>query len=339
MYEIQFHPADIRKPVRYFFLRRARARWIIALCICLALVLVAGIVLAPLGIQSLLQSSKLRRLIHVNTLHMEVLGQRAGALNLLQQRVDGSRSRQNQISLILGTPQHEGQLGDTPAPLGFQVSVPQANTALAQAARMATESQVLLTLADEVRTFADEHQETIRTVPSICPLPIGSFVLTSPFGERVSPFTSTRDFHTGLDLAAREGTAVAASGDARVVFAGRFPLSRNIRWWRYGNVVVLRHGEGFLTIYAHLQDISVKRGRQVERGTEIGTVGNTGWSTSPHLHYEVRVIRDSEDQPVPLDPRIFILDYQWTGHESVLIAARTAPMPDYDPLPSRLIHR
>jgi murein DD-endopeptidase MepM/ murein hydrolase activator NlpD len=339
MYEIQFHPADIRKPVRYFFLKRSGARWIGALLAVLTLFLAAGVVLAPLGIQSLLLSSDLRRLSHMNSLHLEVLAERIATLEQLQQRVDGARSRQEQISLILGTPQADEGLGGTPTPQGFHVSVPEANTALAMAARMSTQTQALLTLAEETRNFADERHETIRTVPSICPLPIGSFVLTSPFGERVSPFTSARDFHTGLDLAAREGTPVFASGDARVVFAGRFPRRRNIRWWRYGNVVVLRHGEGFLTIYAHLQDISVKRGNRVKRGAEIGTVGNTGWSTSPHLHYEVRVIRDSEEQPVPVDPRIYILDYQWTGHESVLIAGRTAPTPDFDPLPRRFMGR
>jgi len=339
MYEIQFHPADIRKPVRYFFLRRSAARWIFASLVVLGLFIVVGLALTPLGVQSLLLSSKLHRLNHVNALHLDVLTERLESLNRLQLRLDNARSRQHQISLILGTPQSEEGLGGTPTPQDFQVSVPEANAALARAARMSTQSQALLTLADELREFADGHQEIIRLVPSICPLPIGTFVLTSPYGERVSPFTDTKDFHTGIDLAAREGTPVLASGDARVVFAGRFPLRRNIRWWRYGNVVVLRHGDGFLTIYAHLQDIAVARGRNVKRGSEIGTVGNTGWSTSPHLHYEVRVFKEDEDQPIPVDPRIYILDYQWTGHEAVLVEARRAPMPDFDPLPSRFVNR
>jgi murein DD-endopeptidase MepM/ murein hydrolase activator NlpD len=173
-------------------------------------------------------------------------------------------------------------------------------------------------------------------VPSICPVPVGSFVLTSPFGNRVSPFTNTSDFHAGIDLAAREGVPVLATGDGRVVFAGRFPLRRNVRWWRYGNVVVLAHGDRFLTIYAHLAEIAVRRGQRVRRGEQLGTVGNTGWSTSPHLHYEVRVRGEDDSEPEPVDPRIYILDYQWTGHEEMLARSRSAPPPSFDPLPSRV---
>ena len=58
-------------------------------------------------------------------------------------------------------------------------------------------------------------------------------MLTSPFGDRISPFTNSADFHAGIDLAAREGTPILATGSGRVVFAGRFPLDRNVRWWRY----------------------------------------------------------------------------------------------------------
>jgi murein DD-endopeptidase MepM/ murein hydrolase activator NlpD len=120
------------------------------------------------------------------------------------------------------------------------------------------------------------------------------------------------------------------------VFAGRFPLSRNVRWWRYGNVVVLSHDRRYLTIYAHLEDIMVRRGQQLERGDQLGTVGNTGWSTSPHLHYEVRVVRDDGAEPVPVDPRIYILDHQWSGQEALLVRQRQVPAPAFDPLPSRL---
>ncbi|MCD4747978.1 MAG: M23 family metallopeptidase [Thermoanaerobaculales bacterium] len=300
------------------------------------LVLGTGLVLAPLGIQSLLLTSKLSRLHHINQLRNQVLDNRERSLEFLKSQIASARTRQNQISLVLGNTQEDVGLGGTPVKPSLEATSPRVATALLAGSELATESQALLALADEMIGFSQEHQQLIQTVPSICPLQIGSFVLTSPFGERISPFTNTRDFHTGLDLAAREGTDVFAPGEARVVFAGRFPLRRNIRWWRYGNVVVLRHGERYLTIFAHLQDISVRRGRTVSRGDVIGTVGNSGWSTSPHLHYEIRVIREDEDQPVPVDPRIYILDYQWTGHEAVLIAARYAPRPDFDPLPSRI---
>jgi murein DD-endopeptidase MepM/ murein hydrolase activator NlpD len=338
MYEIQFHPADIRKQVKYYFLSRRAFRWIVSILVAVALVLAVGAILAPLGVQALLLSSELRVMSQQNNLQRDILSQRTSALARTQQRVDAARSRQQQISLILGAPQESTGLGGFPEPIAIDVSVHEARQALQHATQLNTESKALLTLADELANFARENQELTAVVPSICPVPIGNFVLTSPFGDRVSPFTNSRDFHSGIDLAAREGTPVLASGDGRVVFAGRFPLRRNVRWWRYGNVVVLTHGGRYLSIYAHLEAIEVRRGQQVTRGEQIGTVGNTGWSTSPHLHYEVRVMQEDESssEPVPVDPRIYILDYQWRGHEAILIAGRNAPPPAFDPLPSRL---
>jgi murein DD-endopeptidase MepM/ murein hydrolase activator NlpD len=271
---------------------------------------------------------------HQNRLQREVLAERAGQLEALQRRVEDARLRQRQMGLILGTRLEAQGLGGFPEPVETTIAVPDAVVAMRRAANLRTGSKALLALADELARFAKEHEELTRVVPSICPVAAGSFVLTSPFGERLSPFTNSRDFHSGIDLAAHVGTEVMAAGDARVVFAGRFPLRRNVRWWRYGNVVVLAHGDEYLTLYAHLEDILVRRGARVQRGEPIGTVGNTGWSTSPHLHYEVRVFDESGDEPVPVDPRIYILNYQWTGHEKVLSASRSAPPPAFDPLPS-----
>jgi len=337
MYEIQFHPADIRKQVRYFFVSRRTFRWMVGVGVAVAVLLVTGTALAPLGVQSLLLNSKLRALRQQNVLHRDVLEQRLRKLGELEGQARAARTRQEQMSLILGAPQSAEQgLGGFPAAIDTPVNVPEARDALERANAVSTEMQALLTLADELASFASSHQDLATVVPAICPVEVGSFVLTSPFGNRISPFTNTTDFHSGIDLAAREGTPVMASGGGRVVFAGRFPLSRNVRWWRYGNVIVLTHGDRYVTVYAHLQDISVRRGQQVERGDVIGTVGNTGWSTSPHLHYEVRVMDDSGDEPVPVDPRIYILDYRWSDHEELLVRARNAPPPSFDPLPSRV---
>ncbi len=336
MYEIQFHPADIRKQVRYQFLSRRAFRWTVASAILLGVLLATGAALSPLGVQALLLSGKLRVLREQNRLQREVLHQRQRTLDELSDAVGAARTRQRQMSLILGAPQTSHGLGGYPEQAEGRITTPEARAAVEQSLKLDTDSKALLALADELASFARSNQELTAAVPSICPVPAGSFVLTSPFGERVSPFTNNADFHSGLDLAAREGTPVLATGSSRVVFAGRFPLSRNVRWWRYGNVVVLSHDRRYLTIYAHLEDIMVRRGQQLERGDQLGTVGNTGWSTSPHLHYEVRVVRDDGSEPVPVDPRIYILDHQWSGQEALLVRQREVPAPAFDPLPSRL---
>lgn len=337
MYELQFHPADIRKPVRYFFVSRKSARWIMAFGSVAALVLAAGLALAPLGIKSVLMSTDLARLEKHKAIQMDVLQQRKRSLKSLESHLKAAQVREEQIALVLGADQQERGLGGTTEEAPLETIMEETGKALLEGRKLEGESKALLALLEDISAFASEHQDLLHVVPAICPLPIGSFVLTSPFGERISPFTNARDFHTGLDLAARMGTPVMASGEARVVFAGRFPLRRNVRWWRYGNVVVLRHGDGYLTIYAHLESVAVRRGQKVRRGEKIGTVGNSGWSTSPHLHYEVRVVREPGEEPVPVDPRIYILNYEWKGHEAALIRARQAPRPDFDPLPSRLL--
>lgn len=337
MYEIQFHPADIRKQVKYLFLTRKTARRVLILAVVCAAFLLTGFALAPIGIQSLLVSSELRVLGHQNKLQREILKERRNALERLRSRLEVASLSQHQMGLILGAPQAEQTgLGGFPEQLDGSISVPDAQLAIRLALKLDTESKALLVLADDLARFAHENDELTRSVPSICPLPIGSFVLTSPFGERMSPFTNSPDFHAGIDLAAHVGTPVLGGGDGRVIFAGRFPLRRNVRWWRYGNVVVLSHADRYVSIYAHLDEIGVRRGQQIRRGEEIGTVGNSGWSTSPHLHYEVRAREGSDGEPVPVDPRIYILNYQWKGHEAMLAASRTAPAPAFDPLPSRL---
>jgi murein DD-endopeptidase MepM/ murein hydrolase activator NlpD len=327
MYEIQFHPADIRKQVRYHFLSRKGFRWLVVVWAILVMVLAAGTILAPLGVRSLLLTGQLHNLSQQHHLQREILTQRTTALNRLEREVASARALQRQMSLILGSPQGSEGLGGYPEPETLNLEVPEASLAVRRGLKLESDTKALLILADELASFAQSNADLAQAVPSICPLPVGTFVLTSPFGNRTSPFTNTVDFHSGIDL---------STGGGRVVFAGRYPLRRNVRWWRYGNVVVVAHGEGYLTIYAHLLEITVRRGADVRRGEELGTVGNTGWSTSPHLHYEVRVREEEGDEPVPVDPRIYILNYQWTGHEELLVRGRRAPVPRFDPLPSRM---
>ena len=113
--------------------------------------------------------------------------------------------------------------------------------------------------------------------------------IISGFGYRIHPIFGVRRFHTGIDLAAPYGTLVKAADGGQVIQVGYFG--------GYGNSVMLYHGGGYATWYAHLSSFSVSVGQSVQRGQVIGRVGSTGWSTGPHLHFEVRI------NGAPQDPR------------------------------------
>lgn len=121
--------------------------------------------------------------------------------------------------------------------------------------------------------------------------PVGGRV-SSSFGYRVHPIFGVRKLHTGVDLAAGAGTPIVASATGRVVFAG----------WRggYGRTVIVDHGGGVTTLYAHQSSLSVSQGQSVTRGQQVGRVGSTGYSTGPHLHFEVRV------NGSPVDPMRYV---------------------------------
>jgi murein DD-endopeptidase MepM/ murein hydrolase activator NlpD len=118
-----------------------------------------------------------------------------------------------------------------------------------------------------------------ENMPSIYPV---EGRLTSNFGYRTNPFGGvSSEFHPGQDIAAPNGTPVIAPADGEVVFSG---------WQRgYGNIVIIEHGGGLSTRYAHLSESDVLVKQLVKRGEKIGKVGSTGRSTGAHLHYEVRV--------------------------------------------------
>jgi murein DD-endopeptidase MepM/ murein hydrolase activator NlpD len=137
-----------------------------------------------------------------------------------------------------------------------------------------------------------EYQSNIlASTPTICPVQ-GS--ITSGFGYRKSPFTGRREMHKGLDIANRIGTPIIAPANGVVSFAGaRGSL---------GNIIILDHGHGIMTRYAHTLKTLKKIGEQVKRGDIIAEIGNTGRSSGPHLHYEVCI------NGVPVNPQKFIIE-------------------------------
>ena len=134
----------------------------------------------------------------------------------------------------------------------------------------------------EVEMVARQAGDMISCVPSVPPLlpHKGAFRLSSGFGVREDPVYGGTARHKGQDFAAPKGTPVYATGDG-VVLKARFQFRG------YGNEVVIDHGFGYQTRYAHLNTIEVREGMKVGRGDRIGTIGNSGKSTGYHLHYEV----------------------------------------------------
>ena len=143
---------------------------------------------------------------------------------------------------------------------------------------------------NELVKLGQQNEDRINCLPAIQPVSNKDLKRTaSGYGLRIDPIYKTRKFHEGMDFAADIGTPVYVTGNGTVVETG----------WKqgYGKTIVINHGYGYKTRYAHLSHISVRNGQKVIRGEEIGLVGNTGKSTGPHLHYEV-IYKGKHDNPI-----------------------------------------
>ena len=151
---------------------------------------------------------------------------------------------------------------------------------------------------------------------------ISNVTVGSRFGYRSDPFTGRAKFHAGTDIKARWGDAVGASQTGVVQFAG---------WYHgYGNLIIINHGGGVTTHYAHLSSFDVAVGARVERGQIIGRAGSTGRATSPHLHYELRLDGNPVNpfEPLALDPSS---DY-FKSVQTTATAPREEPKPSTQPM-------
>ncbi|MCU1272643.1 MAG: peptidase [Bryobacterales bacterium] len=129
----------------------------------------------------------------------------------------------------------------------------------------------------------------VNTRPSIWPV---DGALMSSYGDRIDPFSGEGAYHAGVDIASPMGTPARATADGIVIFADRSG--------GYGRLVIVDHGNGYETYYAHLSRFDVIPGQEVRQGEPVGAVGATGRVTAPHLHYEVRV------RHVPVNPYRFL---------------------------------
>jgi murein DD-endopeptidase MepM/ murein hydrolase activator NlpD len=198
--------------------------------------------------------------------------------------------------------------GAEPIPLAVRQGAARKITYYEELARM-TNSQLMADLAlkvdllekglylqaksyDDLVEMAKTQEVKMENIPAIQPVMNKDLTrVASGYGVRIDPVYHVRRMHTGMDFTAPVGTDVYATGNGTVTFVG----------WKqgYGNTVVVDHGFGYSTLYAHLYKQLVRVGQKVKRGDIIALVGNTGKSTGPHLHYEVRL------QNHPIDPRNF----------------------------------
>ena len=156
--------------------------------------------------------------------------------------------------------------------------------------------QILRSNYEILQTLLKKQDKIWDETPSIIPVDLEKPKISSEFGWRVNPFTKSRELHAGIDIIGRRGVKIIAPANGEVVRKGYS------KW--LGNYLVVEHNNHIKTIYGHLDSVFVERGARVKRRALLGFMGNTGLSTSSHLHYSVLV------RGRPVNPMLYILDFE-----------------------------
>jgi murein DD-endopeptidase MepM/ murein hydrolase activator NlpD len=337
MIEIQIHPGNQRRRVRHLKIGRGSLIAAIIAGSVVLVILIGSMVVAPSVVRRSYRAAHLKMMREEKAIQTQRLREHARQMLGLEQLADEHGVRIEKLVAVYGL-ERDGApgTGGSQAP-----SVPGASElqrVRQQNALLARSLERLDSKVEMLAEFEAKHQSAIRQTPAILPIPADQFVVTDRFGWRISPYTQSNDFHAGLDLAAPTGTPVHATADGVVVFAGRYPMRGSVFWWRFGNVVAIDHGGRFVTIYGHCDRVLVKAGASVRQGETIATVGASGWATNSHLHYEVRSNANSAGRFNPLDPQIYILNYQWNDDAELLSRTQDASKErPWEPLPSGMI--
>lgn len=152
------------------------------------------------------------------------------------------------------------------------------------------EAAILNKKLEEIFSQNKDKINFVNATPNM--MPVEGWI-TSEFGIRKHPIGRRYRMHNGIDIASPHGTKIKAPAGGKVVFAARSS--------GYGNMLIIRHGYGISTMYAHLNNFYVKKGQTIKRGDIVAEIGTTGYSTGPHLHYEVQV------DGIPSDPLVFLI--------------------------------
>jgi murein DD-endopeptidase MepM/ murein hydrolase activator NlpD len=218
------------------------------------------------------------------------LDQAEGNLASLAQTDDFLRLLANLPSL--GHDVREVGVGGGLEDLGSISSSPEMQPVLWTMERVEREIQLQTASFQEISSRLLANQEIMDRTPSLRPVEGG--YISSSFGYRRDPFTRRTEMHPGVDIPQKTGTPVVATANGQVVYADRY--------YSYGKLIIIDHGNDYQSVYGHLNAISVEVGNHVQKGQQIGTVGATGRVTAPHLHYEIRLAGS------PIDPTDYFFE-------------------------------
>jgi murein DD-endopeptidase MepM/ murein hydrolase activator NlpD len=213
--------------------------------------------------------------------HLTALAMRLGELQAQMLRLDSLGDR---LARSAGVKPQELQSLEVPPSRGGAESstMPARNLTLLEFTemldRLARQVDARTDQLNVLEALLLQNNTSRRFLPTLPPILDGWF--SSNFGYRIDPFTGQRAYHEGIDFPAQVGTPIQAAASGKVVFAGVHP--------EYGKMVEIDHGNGLITRYAHASRLLVKEGDVIVAGQPVATVGTTGRSTGPHLHFEVR---------------------------------------------------
>jgi len=253
---------------------------------------------------SLHQDEVKRSEAHVKE-NLDALAAKVGELQARILRLDAFGER---LAKAAGIKREEFRFDEKPGqggpvvPLGPDLTVPEFQRMLDDMSRLVDDRGEKLGVLD---SFFMDDRLARKTVPTTMPVTGGYY--SSNYGYRLDPITGHSEFHTGVDIVAGIGTKVVAAAGGVVSYSGTMP--------EYGNVVDVDHDNGLTSRYAHLSKRLVKAGDVVMKGQLIALVGNTGRTTGPHLHFEVR------EKGIPLNPNKFLA----IGKREVLLNAALQP--------------
>jgi murein DD-endopeptidase MepM/ murein hydrolase activator NlpD len=316
-WEVQWHPGGGGKVRRWLLTRRQRRRLLLLAMPAMVAVLALVSVL-PFGLRLLLAHFELSSLAREDReLYAEGSARREEAVELAREVVV-RRQRLRRLSFVLGLPRDIWTSSVAAVP-------PADANDETLAVWLTTHSGTMLAEAERIVRAGPSPPCPLDALPTGSPLDRASAVPVALFGWRISPFTGQREAHHGVTLAAVEGEDVFAPGSGRVVFAGKVREKRSNEWTRFGNVVVLDHGGGVLTVFGSLASVAVRRGVRTARGEKLGTVGQSGWTRVPALYYEVRWPYPGGSRPI--DPALFDLALPLPDSDARL-AAPDCDLPD-----------